>query len=146
MTQFFLSVHREKKLTYFDLKSWVTGGTKIWPGKVNNWRIFESIWLSCVESIWLSCVEPIWLSTLSHLDSQCWVNLTLNVESIWLLRGSSQIVEFSLLFVRSYWNFHTICKIERKKNTFCSWTFFHLWPSFYISIYIYIYIQIYIYI
>ena len=31
MTQFFLSVHREKKLSHFDLKNWVTGGTKIWP-------------------------------------------------------------------------------------------------------------------
>ena len=31
MTQFFLSVHWEKKLTHFDLKSWVTGGTKIRP-------------------------------------------------------------------------------------------------------------------
>ena len=28
MTQFFLSVHK-KKLSNFDLKSWVTGGTKI---------------------------------------------------------------------------------------------------------------------
>ena len=31
MTQFFLSVHQEKKLSHFDLKSWVTGGTKIRP-------------------------------------------------------------------------------------------------------------------
>ena len=30
MTQFFRSVHREKKLSHFDPKSWVTGGTKIW--------------------------------------------------------------------------------------------------------------------
>ena len=29
MTQFFLSVHQEKKLIPFNLKSWVTGGTKI---------------------------------------------------------------------------------------------------------------------
>ena len=31
MIQFFLSVHREKKLSHFDLKSWVTGGIKIRP-------------------------------------------------------------------------------------------------------------------
>ena len=35
---------------------------------MGNWRIFESIWLSM----------------LSQFDSQCWINLTLNVESIWL--------------------------------------------------------------
>ena len=27
----FLSVHREKKFSHFDLKSWVTGGIKIQP-------------------------------------------------------------------------------------------------------------------
>ena len=37
------TIHREKKLSHFDLKSWFTGGTKIRPGKVGNWRIFESI-------------------------------------------------------------------------------------------------------
>ena len=28
MTQFYLSAHQEKKLSHFDLKSWVTGGLK----------------------------------------------------------------------------------------------------------------------
>ena len=115
MTQFMLSVQRKKKLSHFELKSWVTCGIMIRPGKVSNLRIFESIGLSMlsqldsqcwvnwtlnVESIWLSMlsqfesqcwvnltpiVEPIWLSMLSQLDSQCWVSLTLNVKSIWLL-------------------------------------------------------------
>ena len=89
-----------------DLKSWVTGGIIIRPGKMSNWKIFESNGLSMlsqsdfdVESIWLSMlshfdsqcwfimtlnVESVWLSIFSQLDSQCWVNLTLNVESIWL--------------------------------------------------------------
>ena len=31
MTQFFLLVHREKKLSHFDLKSWVIGEIKIRP-------------------------------------------------------------------------------------------------------------------
>ena len=31
MTQFFLSVHQEEKFSHFDLKSRVTGGTKIRP-------------------------------------------------------------------------------------------------------------------
>ena len=104
MTLFFLSVHREKKLSHFDLKSWVivaelkfdlkswvTGGTKIRLGKVGNWRKFESIWLSVLSQFDSQCwvnltlnVEPIGLSMLSHFDFQCWVNLTLNVETIWL--------------------------------------------------------------
>ena len=114
MTQFFLSMHREKKLSHFNTKSWVAGGTKIWPkkltlgelkfdlktwvtggiiirpGKVSNWRIFESIELSKLSQFDSQCwfnltlnVEPIWLnvepirlSMLSQFDSQCWVNLT----------------------------------------------------------------------
>ena len=115
------SVHREKLLSHFNPESWVAGGTKIWlnflgqndsifcelshydikswvtgriiilPGKVSNWRIFESIELSKLSQFDSQCwfnltlnVEPIWLSMLSQLDSQCWVNLNLNVESIWL--------------------------------------------------------------
>ena len=44
MTQFFLSVHQEKKLSHFDPKSWVTGGTEIWPNFLakNDW-IFRSV-------------------------------------------------------------------------------------------------------
>ena len=64
----FLSVHREKKWSHYDLKSWVTDGIIIQPGKVSNWRIIESIWLSM----------------LSQFDSQWWVNLTFNIKSIWL--------------------------------------------------------------
>ena len=39
-------LHWKKKCSHFDLKSWVTGGTKIWPGISSNWRIFESNWLA----------------------------------------------------------------------------------------------------
>ena len=89
--QIFLSVHREKKLSHFDLKSWITGGIIIRPGKVSNWRIFESIWLSMLSQFdsqfWVNLthnVESIWLTMLSQFDSQRWVNLTLIVEPIWL--------------------------------------------------------------
>ena len=56
-------LHWKKKLSHFDLKSWVTGGTKIWPGIPSNWRIFESNWLDINwESIWLDIIwESIWL-------------------------------------------------------------------------------------
>ena len=44
MTQYFRSVHQEKKLSHFDPKSWGTGGTKIWPNFLgqNDW-IFRSV-------------------------------------------------------------------------------------------------------
>ena len=38
-----------KKRSHFDLKSWVTGGTKITPGIPSYRRIFESNWLD-IES------------------------------------------------------------------------------------------------
>ena len=40
-----LVAHWKKKWSHFDLKSWVTGGTKIWTGIPSYWRIFESNWL-----------------------------------------------------------------------------------------------------
>ena len=49
VTQFFLLVHRDKKLSHFDFKSLVTGGTKIRLGKVSSRRIFESIGLSMLS-------------------------------------------------------------------------------------------------
>ena len=67
----------------FDLKSWVTGGIIIRPGKMSNWKIFESNGLSMLSQSDFD-VESIWLSMLIHHDSQCWVNLTLNVESVWI--------------------------------------------------------------
>ena len=33
--------HWKKKWSHFDLKSWVTGGTKIRPGILSNWRILK---------------------------------------------------------------------------------------------------------
>ena len=65
----------------FVLKNRVTGGIIIRPGKVSNWRIFESIELSKLSQFDSQCwfnstlnVEPIILSMLSQFDSQCWVN------------------------------------------------------------------------
>ena len=50
---------------------------------MSNLRIFESIDSQCWVNLTLN-VESIWLSMLSQFDFQCWVNLTLNVEPIWL--------------------------------------------------------------
>ena len=56
---FFLSVHREKKLSHFDLKSWVTGGTKIRPNFVVKMTLFS-----------LSLHRE---KKLSHFDLKSWV-------------------------------------------------------------------------
>ena len=64
-----------KKFGYFDLKSWVTGGTKIWHGIPSNWRMFESNWLD---------IESHWLDIESQIDSILRVKLTRYWESNWL--------------------------------------------------------------
>ena len=114
-------IHWEKKLSHFGLKSWVTGGTKIQPGKVGYCRIFELIWLSMLSQFDSQCwvnltlnVESIWLSMLSQFDSQCWVNLTHNVESIWLSMLSQKFLpserildmEWLHIFIQSESNFY----------------------------------------
>ena len=59
MTQFFLSVHQEKKLSHFNHKSWVTGGTNIRPNFLGqNDSIFS-----------LSAPKK----KLSHFDLKSWV-------------------------------------------------------------------------
>ena len=109
----FLSVHWEKKLSHFDLKSWVTGRIIIRPGKVSNWKIFESIWLSM----------------LSQFDSQCWV-LTLIAETIWLmlkqfdwnilqlptLPGRILVPQVTQLFMSKLLNFFSLCIIACRHN------------------------------
>ena len=74
-------IHREKKLSHFDIKSWVTGGTKIRPGKVGNYRIFELNWLN---------IESNWLNIESQIDSTLRVKLAQHWESSWL-NNESQI-------------------------------------------------------
>ena len=80
-----------KKLNNFDIKSWVTCGTKIRPGKVGNWRIFESNWLNIKSQIdstlrvWLTQHwESNWLNIESQIDSRLRVKLTQHWESDWL--------------------------------------------------------------
>ena len=44
MTQFFRSVHKEKKLSHFVLKSWVAGGAKILPNFLGQMtQFFRSV-------------------------------------------------------------------------------------------------------
>ena len=60
-----------KKSSHFDLKIWVTGGTKIRLGIPSVWRIFKSNWLdiwSQIDSI-LRVKLTIRLSTSSQFDS-----------------------------------------------------------------------------
>ena len=45
-----------------------------------------------------------------YLSKETWKK----IDSSGFLGGCLKILEFSLLLVRSYWNFYTICKIENK--------------------------------
>ena len=80
-----------KKIKSFWHKKLVTCGTKIRPGKVGNWRIFESNWLN-IESLIDSTLrvklaqhwESSWLNIESQIDSTLRVKLTQHWESNWL--------------------------------------------------------------
>ena len=80
-----------KTSSHFDIKSWVTCGNKIRPGKVGNWRILESNWFNIKSQIdstlrvqltqhW----ESNWLNIESQIDSTLRVKLTQHWESNWL--------------------------------------------------------------
>ena len=51
-----LVIHWKKKWSHFDLKSWVTGKTKIRHGIPSNWKIFESNWLD-IESFIINLTQ-----------------------------------------------------------------------------------------
>ena len=60
MTQFFLSVHREEKLSHFDLKKMIH-----WQNQ-NSTQLFRSKWLNFFLSVR-------WEKKLSHFDLKSWV-------------------------------------------------------------------------
>ena len=48
--------HWLKKWGHFDLKSWVTGVTKIRHGIPSNWEIFESNWFD-IENQYVKLIQ-----------------------------------------------------------------------------------------
>ena len=76
-------ITERKKLSNFDIKSWVTCGTKIWPGKVVNWRIFSQI-DSTLRVKLAQHSESNWLNIESQVDSTLRFKLTQHWESSWL--------------------------------------------------------------
>ena len=115
-------IHREKKLIHFDIKSWVTCGFKIRPGKVDNWRIFESKWLNIKsqiestlrvkltqhwESNWLNIESQIYSTLRVKLTQHLKVKLTQLCESNWLNIESqidSNIFQLATHFALSNYN------------------------------------------
>ena len=98
----------EKNFSHFDLNSWVTGGTKIRPGEVDNWRIFESNWLNIVCQIdstlrvkltqhW----ESNWLNFKSQIDS--------NILQLPTLPGRILVPLVTQLFRSKWLNFFSRC-------------------------------------
>ena len=78
MTHFFLSVHQEKKMSHFDLKSWVTGWTK---NLSNFFGQNDSIFLSLYRE---KKIESFWSKKLSHWRTKIWPNYLGQKESIFL--------------------------------------------------------------
>ena len=98
-------IHRQKKLSHFVIKSWVTCGIKIRPGKVGNRRIFESNWLG-IKSLIYSTSR---VKLTQHWESN-WLNIESQVESTLRVK-LNQLWEFNWLkyspvthFARSNYN------------------------------------------
>ena len=80
---------RKKKLSHFDIKSWVTCGTKIRPGKLTqhwepNWLNIESQTDSTMRVKLTQHWESKWLNIESQIDLTLRVKLTQHWESNWL--------------------------------------------------------------
>ena len=76
---------QRKILSHFDIKSWVTCGTKILPGKVGNWRIFESNQLnieSQIDSTLRVKLAQYWESSLLNIESQIGSTLRVKYKNI----------------------------------------------------------------
>ena len=91
---FFLSmtdhcIHWKKKWSHFDLKNWVTGGTKIRPGILSTWRIFESNWLD-VERKFDSILR---VNLIRYWDS-IWFDIEIQFDSNIESQFDSNIVQF----------------------------------------------------
>ena len=87
----------------FDLKSWVTGETKIQPGIPSCWRIFESNWFDIESQLELT------LNILSHVDSsQFDINIPLFLENPWSNFSSAMVTQ---LF-RSKWLIFSVLDVD----------------------------------
>ena len=92
-------VHIRKYILYTDRKN-----ESFWPKKLSHCMVelkFDPTkWVNGNISVNLTPnVESIWLSMLSQFDSQCWAILTLNVELIWL----SKLSQFNSQCWESIW-------------------------------------------
>ena len=87
--------HWKIKWSHFDLKSWVTGATKIRPEIPSNWRISESNRLDIVsqianlthniESIFSCASDSTFRSKwLNFFFQCCWSQKILGIDSIWV--------------------------------------------------------------
>ena len=101
-------VHRKKKWSHFDLKNWVTGGTKIRPGIPSNWLdIVSRLKLTLnIESIWLK-YSPITrnpeLNFSSASDSTFQVKMTQFFFQCYVFSRGDWAVLFQLFISKKFW-------------------------------------------
>ena len=95
----------KKKSSHFDLKNWVTVGTKIRHGIPSNWRIFESNWLDMESQLTFntySQIDSILRVNWQIIDSQYRVNSTQNILQLLGIPGRILVPPVTQLF-RSKW-------------------------------------------
>ena len=109
-----------KILSHFDIKSWVTCRTKIRPGKVGNYRIFESNWLNIKSQIdstlkvkltqhW----ESNWLNIESLIGSTLRVKLATHWESSWLWLSIESQIDSTLRFkLTQIFSSYSLCPVK----------------------------------
>ena len=99
---------REKKLSHFDIKSWVTCGTKIRPGKWVNEEYLSQI-DSTLRVKLAQHWESNWLNNESQIGSTLRAKLTQHWEPNWL-NIESQIDSILRVKLTQYWesNWHNI--------------------------------------
>ena len=91
-------LHWKKKWSHFDLKSWVTGWTKIRPGIPSTWIIFESNWFD-IESQIVNTLQLLGIPTrilvppVTQLFMSKWLNFSFSASYL------AHLANFRLLVV-----------------------------------------------
>ena len=131
-------IHWEKKFIHFDLKSWVTGGTKAWPGKVGKRRIFDSYWLNIESQIGSTLGvklilhwESNWFNIESQIDSTLKVKFTQHWESNW--RNIESQIDSNILQLPTFGSKSNWLNIESPIDSTLRFKLTQHWESYWLK-------------
>ena len=117
----------KKKWSHFDLKTRVTGGTKIRHGIPSNWTIFESNWLDIgIELELTHHIESIWFNFLGQNDTIFFFQWNSSAHPrdkgrIHLPAGASHAIEELKNFLYIYFFFFNLIFFYLISNSLCWW-------------------------